>query len=126
MRRGHHRGPGAGGRVIEGLHSPTLIQGQAGSGQSPLPAGQMRGTARPPAGPPHTPFLMSLGGVGVGGVLVFAEAFISSGQGLRHLFIFSAIMQELPEKRLKVWAFLDAGITAKEQARAAGTAVTRR
>lgn len=67
MRRGHHRGPGAGGRVIEGLHSPTLIQGQAGSGQSPLPAGQMRGTARSPAGPPHTPFLMSLGGVGVGG-----------------------------------------------------------
>ena len=42
------------------------------------------------------------------------------------LFIFSAIMHELPEKRLKVWAFLDAGITAKEQARAAGTAVTRR
>lgn len=57
---------------------------------------------------------------------MFAEAFISSGQGLRHLFIFSAIMHELPEKRLKVWAFLDTGITAKEQARAAGTAVTRR
>ena len=60
--------------------------------------------------------MRSLGGAGLG-VLVFAEAFISGGRGLRHLFIFSAIMHELPEKRLKVRAFLDAGITAKEQAR---------
>lgn len=54
-----------------------------------------------------------------------AEAFTSGRRGLRHLFIFSAVMHELPEKRVKVRAFLDAGITAKEQARAAGTAATR-
>lgn len=80
MRRGHHRGPGAGGRVIEGLHSPTLIQGQAGSGQSPLPAGQMRVTARPLLGLFHIPFLMSLGGVGVGGYLCLQRPSSAAGK----------------------------------------------
>ena len=83
--------------------SPTLAQGQTGSPSQPI------FNEEP----------------GLWGPLVSAEAFTSGRRGLRHLFIFSAVMHELPEKRVKVQAFLDAGITAKEQARAAGTAVTR-
>ena len=104
--------------VLEGgswrvCRSPTLAQGQTGSDG---------GGARSPAGPPSQPIFNEE--PGLWGPLVSAEAF-TSRRGLRHLFIFSAVMHELPEKRVKVQAFLDAGITAKEQARAAGMAVTR-
>ena len=59
------------------------------------------------------------------GPLVFVDVCIVGERGLRHLFIFSAVMHELPEKRLRVRAFLHDGISAKDQARASGTAVTR-
>lgn len=57
--------------------------------------------------------------------LVFVDVYIIRERGLRHLLTFSAVAHELPEKRLKVRASLDAGITAKDQARASGMAVTR-
>ena len=98
---------------MEGLQEPHTRPG----------SDRVRWGARSPAGSPSQPTFNEE--PGLWGPLVSAEAFTSGRRGLRHLFIFSAVMHELPEKRVKVQAFLDAGITAKEQARAAGTAVTR-
>lgn len=83
----------------------------------------MRELQDPLLGLPHTPFLRRSM---CWWPLVFVDVCIIGERGLRHLFIFSAVMHELPEKRLKVRASLVAGITAKDQARASGMAVTRR